>query len=66
MGRKKKKELKLVVLDYSCNAIFIFPYDNKKWSCPEDVVDEQGHPIITSNCHWMVVEDLHISFWGRI
>lgn len=50
---------KLVVIDYITSDVSVYPYDENIWDSPEDFTYNDVY-VITSNCCWIVVDDLQI------
>jgi hypothetical protein len=56
-----KKLKKLVVLDHSVGEVYVYPYDESKFDCPEDFANEDGY-VLNGNCEWMLVDELNIAY----
>jgi hypothetical protein len=51
---------KLIVLDFETQKVDVYPYDENVWESPEDFLDNNDCYVITSNCQWMLTDDLSI------
>ena len=56
----KKTSKKIIILDYSTGEVLIKDYDENIWDCAEDMTDEDGHLILHSDCHYMIVDKLNL------
>ena len=56
----KKTSKKIIILDYSTGEVLIKDYDENIWDCAEDMTDEDGHSILHSDCHYMIVDKLNL------
>jgi hypothetical protein len=50
----------LIVLDFETQKVDVYPYDENIWESPEEFQDENDCYIITSNCQWMLTDNLSI------
>lgn len=51
---------KLVILHYETKEVLIYDYDENLLENPEDFMSDEKININSSNCHWIVVDEVNI------
>lgn len=55
--------MKITILDFSNNIVYIFPYDKNIYDNAEDFFDgyyAKMYGLVESNCHYMVSSELQL------
>lgn len=54
---------KIIILNFVTTEVHVFPYDENIWRDAEEFInskDFKDFDFSTTNCHWMVVDELNI------
>lgn len=51
---------KIIILVFDTEEVLVYDYDENVWESCEDFLESEEMNLNSSNCQWMVIENLNI------